>query len=72
MLSHRITVINKNDYTLFEKKNNKPKIAEMVLYMDVTIEILKFGKTRVLLYINQLNNHMYVINTTKKKIKRQF
>ena len=40
--------------------------------MDVTIEILKFGKTRVLLYISQLNNHMYVINTTKKKIKRQF
>ena len=72
MLSHRITVINKNDYTLFEKKKNKPKIAEMVLYMDVTIEILKFGKTRVLLYLNQLNNHMYVINTTKKKIKRQF
>lgn len=57
---------------LKKKKNNKPKIAEMVLYMDVTIEILKFGKTRVLLYINQLNNHMYVINTTKKKIKRPF
>lgn len=55
-----------------KKKNNKPKIAEMVLYMDVTIEILKFGKTKVLLYINQLNNHMYVINTTKKKIKRPF
>ena len=38
----------------------------------VTIETLKFGKTRVLLYINQLNNHMYVINIAKKKIKRPF
>ena len=57
--------INKNNYTLFKESN--PKIVLIMLYIDLNPEILNWIKDYMLLYINQSNNHMYLIVTMKEK-----
>ena len=56
--------INKNNYALFEKSN--PEIALIMLYIDINLEILNWTKD-YMLYINQSNNHRYLIVTMKEK-----
>lgn len=57
--------INKNNYTLFDKSN--PEIVLIMLYSDINLDIVNWMKDYMLLYLNQSNNHMYLLVTVKEK-----
>ena len=47
-------VINKSNYTLFEKNN--PEIASIVLYVDVDVEIIKKERANI---HKSIKKHMF-------------